>query len=407
MTGDEARAIPRRRTEKVIDAEPVAEPVVAEPVVAQPAVACGPEPVVAEPAVAGPAGPALDLACSARGPCPSSPPRRRLNSRTRRRAPRPPRLWRRWNWSAPPPDRRRRRKPSPPRRTPEGAADVLGAAPGTRPPPSNARFGNCRSWSTRISAIIRRRRGRSIWRNARTRRAEPRARGIDDAGGRRATRGKDSTSGSPRTAPSARAQGTPAEGDEAILRGGNGGDGGTARARRKVARVDDSASRTAKADARGPERERAIVRDDGVCRALARTVAEWTDAPKDAATREARLPRRRGRGRGRFRGGGGGGGGGEGGEGIGGRVQRNEGPRRSPSNTANAPNAPRGRRRKDGGSSLSANAAGKRGTGATGRGGSTALNRETDLEAGRHPPRADSRRLKKAGGDLKGRFGEK
>ena len=192
-------------------------------------------------------------------------------------------------------------------------------------------------------------------------------------------------------------QGTPAEGDEAILRGGNGGDGGdgasAAESREEwMTRLPEQRKPTpGGAPSRGNARSFAttefVERD-------ARTVAEWTDAPKDAATREARLlaaareralalpGRRRRRRRRRRRGN------------WWTRSTRNEGPRRSSSNTANAPNAPRGRRRKrTEGPSLSANAAGKRGTGATGRGGSTALGIGRRIwKRGGSPPRRSTRR---------------
>ena len=123
--------------EKVIDAEPVAEPAVAEPAVAEPVVAepAVAEPAVAEPAVAEPAGPAP----RPRVLGPAAPPPEFLAAAAADFAdatvgPAPPRLWRRWNWSAPPLASAAAAKTSAVASDPsKDAYDVLGAAPGDAP----------------------------------------------------------------------------------------------------------------------------------------------------------------------------------------------------------------------------------------------------------------------------------
>ena len=207
-------------------------------------------------------------------------------------------------------------------------------------------------------------------------------------------------------------QGTPAEGDEAILRGGNGGDGGdgasAAESREEwMTRLPEQRKPTpGGAPSRGNARSFAttefVERD-------ARTVAEWTDAPKDAATREARLlaaARERALA---LPGAAAGGGGGEGGEGIGGRVQRETKAQDAPRATPRTRRTRReGKKKKDGGSKSKRKRGGEEGDGGDGTGWEyRPWNRETDLEAGRQSTAAlDSEALmKKAGGDLKGRFG--
>ena len=84
-------------------------------------------------------------------------------------------------------------------------------------------------------------------------------------------------------------QGTPAEGDEELLRGANGANDGDARGGREewMTRLPEQ-RRPTPGGAPGRGNARSFAATEFVERD-ARTVAEWTDAPKDAASREARL----------------------------------------------------------------------------------------------------------------------
>jgi len=420
VTGDEARAILETADEKVIDAEPVAEPVVAEPVVAQPVVAepAVAEPVVAEPAVAEPAGPAP----RPRVLGPAAPPPEFLAAAAAEFAdatvgPAPPEVVEEVELVGAAARSAAAAKTVAVASDPsKDAYDVLGAAPGDAPAAIKRAF-----W--KLSLMVHpdkcdhpeAARAFDLAKRAHATLADAAKRAaIDDAReARDAREGFDEWLAEERKKAEWRAlQGTPAEGDEAILRGGNGGDGGdgasAAESREEwMTRLPEQRKPTpGGAPSRGNARSFAttefVERD-------ARTVAEWTDAPKDAATREARLlaaARERALA-------------------LPGAAAAAEAAKearelvdafnekRRPKtlleqHRERAERAAREKKKKDGGSKSKRKRGGEEGDGGDGTGWEyRPWNRETDLEAGRQSTAAlDSEALmKKAGGDLKGRFG--
>ena len=390
--------------EKVIDAEPVAEPVVAEPVVAQPVVAepAVAEPVVAEPAVAEPAGPAP----RPRVLGPAAPPPEFLAAAAADFAdatvgPAPPEVVEEVELVGAAAGGGGGETVAVASDPSKDAYDVLGAAPGDAPAAIKRAF-----W--KLSLMVHpdkcdhpeAARAFDLAKRAHATPPTPRSARRLTTRGRRAARGKDSTSGSPRNGkkPSgARFRGTPAEGDEAILRGGNGGDGGdgasAAESREEwMTRLPEQRKPTpGGAPSRGNARSFAttefVERD-------ARTVAEWTDAPKDAATREARLlaaARERALA-------------------LPGAAAAAEAAKearelvdafnekRRPKtlleqHRERAERAAREKRKKDGGSKSKRKRGGEEGDGGDGTGWEyRPWNRETDLEAGGNPPRRSTRR---------------
>ena len=415
VTGDEARAILETADEKVIDAEPVAEPVVAEPAVAQPVVA---EPAVAEPVVAEPAGPAP----RPRVLGPAAPPPEFLAAAAAEFAdaavgPAPPEVVEEVELVGAAARSAAAAKTVAVASDPsKDAYDVLGAAPGDAPAAIKRAF-----W--KLSLMVHpdkcdhpeAARAFDLAKRAHATLADAAKRAaIDDAReARDAREGFDEWLAEERKKAEWRAlQGTPAEGDEAILRGGNGGDGGdgasAAESREEwMTRLPEQRKPTpGGAPSRGNARSFAttefVERD-------ARTVAEWTDAPKDAATREARLlaaARERALA-------------------LPGAAAAAEAAKearelvdafnekRRPKtlleqHRERAERAAREKKKKDGGSKSKRKRGGEEGDGGDGTGWEyRPWNRETDLEAGRQSTAAlDSEALmKKAGGDLKGRFG--